>query len=105
MAFAEGGNISAVNNAQTYNLNVNYDRLADYLGLTIDQQDAVEGVHKTFCAEVMNAAVASTDERKGIMDKAITKDLRYMRSILNNSQYHKYLALLNITLNNRGFNK
>ena len=104
MAFAEDENTNAVNNVQAYNLNVNYDKLADCLGLTYDQQEAVEDVHKSFCADMMNAAVASKDERKAIMDKAIDKDLKYMHYILNDKQYRKYLLLLNTTINNRGLN-
>ena len=100
MAFAEDENTNAVNNVQAYNMEVNYGKLADCLGLTMDQEEAVEDVHKTFCAEMMNAAVASKDERK-----AITKDLRYMHYILSDKQYRKYLMLLNTTINNRGLNK
>jgi hypothetical protein len=105
MAFAEDENTNAVNNVQAYNMNVNYDKLADCLSLTMDQEEAVEDVHKTFCAEMMNAAVASKDERKEMMDKAINKDLRYMHYILSDKQYRKYLMLLNTTINNRGLNK
>ncbi len=105
MAFAEDENTNAVNNVQAYNMNVNYGKLADCLNLTIDQEEAVEDVHNAFCAEMMNAAVASKDERKEMMDKAINKDLRYMHYILSDVQYRKYLMLLNTTINNRGLNK
>lgn len=54
----------------------------------------------------MDAAAASNNsDRKEIIDKAIKNDLKYVRSVLTDSQYRKYLVLLNTTLNNRGINK
>jgi hypothetical protein len=105
MAFAKDEDTSAANDVQAYNMELNYGKLADCLCLSEDQEEVVEGVHKKFCAEMMKAAAASKDERKGMMDKAITKDLRYMHCILRNEQYRKYLQVLNATINNRGLNK
>ena len=51
---------------------------------------------------MMFAAQYGKDERAKMVEKAITKDLAYMHSILNSEQYHKYLTLLNVTLANRG---
>ena len=48
------------------------------------------------------AAHANKDEREALVDKAVKKDLRYMRYILDQKQYKKYLLLLNTTLQNRG---
>ena len=86
MAFAEGENAKAANEAAAYDMSVNYSKLANALGLSIDQWESVE------------------DERKGMVDKAIEKNLKYMRYILNSNQYSKYLQLLNATMNNRGLN-
>ena len=104
MAFAEGENAKAANEAAAYDMSVNYSKLANALGLSIDQLESVEDVHKTFCIEMMNAANAPKDERKSMVDKAIEKNLKYMRYILNSNQYSKYLQLLNATMNNRGLN-
>ena len=54
---------------------------------------------------VMNAAAANADERENMVKKAVEKDLKYMRYILTESQYRKYLTLLNATFNNRGLGK
>ena len=105
MAFAEGENTKATNTVAAYDMSVNYSKLAEALGLSMDQLESVEDVHKTFCIEMMNAANAPKDERKGMVDKAIEKNLKYMHYILNNSEYSKYLLLLNTTMNNRGLNK
>ena len=105
MAFAGGENTVATNTVAAYDMKVNYSKLAEALGLSMDQLESVEDVHKTFCIEMMNAANAPKDERKNMVDKAIEKNLKYMHYILNNSQYSKYLLLLNTTMNNRGLNK
>ena len=88
----------ATNATAAYNMNVK----ANALSLNIDQAEAVADVHKNFTADMMNAATAAKDERAAMIDKAVIKDLKYMHSILNDSQYRKYVMLLNATLMNRG---
>ena len=90
------------NATAAFNMNFNMSSLADALSLNIDQVEAVADVHKNFTADMMNAAVAAGDDRKAMIDKAINKDLKYMHVILSNTQYRKYLMLLNVTLINRG---
>ena len=98
--FAADENASAATAA--YNMNVNMGSLSEALSLNIDQAEAVADVHKNFTADMMNAATAASEERAALVDKAINKDLKYMRTILSNGQYRKYLTLLNTTLVNRG---
>ena len=105
MAFAENEKLNNAENANAYNMAVNYERLADCLGLSSDQAEAVQDVHTSFCADMMNAAAANADERENMVKKAVEKDLKYMRYILTESQYRKYLVLLNATFNNRGLGK
>jgi hypothetical protein len=100
--FAKDENVNTVEN---YDMSVNIRKLGNCLGLTIDQMETVGDVHKTFCAEMMNAATAHADDRQGLVNAAINKDLKYMHYILNDKQYSKYLALLNATITNRGLNK
>lgn len=92
----------ATNATAAFNMNVKMGSLANALSLNIDQAEAVTDVHKNFTADMMNAATAAKDERAGMIDKAVIKDLKYMHSILNDSQYRKYVMLLNATLMNRG---
>ena len=40
-----------------------------------------------------------------MVKKAVEKDLKYMRSVLTEMQYRKYLRLLNATFVNRGLMK
>lgn len=105
MTFAEDEKLNETNNAKAYNMSVNYDKLAETLGLSMDQAEAVEDIHSSFCAEMMNAANASKEERKAMVDKAVINDLKHMRYVLDNDQYRKYCMLLNTTFNNRGLNK
>ena len=92
----------ATNATAAYNMNIKMGSLADALSLNFDQVDAVSDVHKNFTADMMNAASASKEDRAAMIDKAVIKDLKYMHSILDNTQYRKYVMLLNATLINRG---
>ncbi len=100
--FAADENASATNATAAYNMNVSIGSLADALSLNIDQAEAVADVHKNFTADMMNAASASVEERRELINKAVIKDLKYMHGILDNNQYRKYVMLLNVTLTNRG---
>ena len=97
--FAEN---EGMNTTEAYNMTVNMGKLAKALGLTNDQVESVAEVHKTFTAEMMFAAQYGKEERAKMVEKAVTKDLAYMHTILNKDQYRKYLTLLNVTLVNRG---
>ena len=105
MTFADNEKLNNAENANAYNMEVNYSRLSDCLGLSIDQAEAVQDIHTSFCADMMNAAGANADERETLVQKALQKDLKYMRSVLTDSQYRKYLRLLNATFVNRGLIK
>ena len=101
-SFAENDNVANVNNVESYDMTINMRKLAVALDMTFDQMESVEDIHRTFCAEMMLAAHANKDERNLLLDKAVNKDLRYMRYVLDKDQYRKYLLLLNTTLHNRG---
>ena len=111
MTFAETEKVAneTVANAdavEIYDMSVNMRKLSVALGLTIDQIEAVKTVHNTFNAEMQFAAhYTNKEERDARVKEAVEKDARWMKYILNNDQYHKYLVLLNATLNNRGLNR
>ena len=54
---------------------------------------------------MMFAAQYNKEERDARVAEAIDKDVKWMRYVLNEKQIHKYLMLLNTTLNNRGLKK
>lgn len=103
--FAENEELNTVSNVSAYKMSVNYGKLADALGLSLDQQEAVQDIHSEFCADMYNAGNANADERKALVRKALDKDLKHMRSVLSDNQYHTYLMLLNATIVNHGLNK
>ena len=102
MTFAENENANSVNNIEAYDMTVNMRKLAEALGLTLDQMDAVETIHQTFSAEMLFAAQSDKEVRQEMLNKAVDKDVKWMRYVLNDKQFRKYLMLLNTTLNNRG---
>ena len=105
MTFAENEELNKVDNANSYNMSVNYDKLADCLGLTLDQAELVQDIHTSFCADMLNASQAESVERKAMVSKAIEKDLNYTHAVVTSEPCRKYLLLLNTTFNNRGLNK
>lgn len=102
--FAEGEN-NEVAEAAKYEINFNIGQLSKALDLSYDQTSAVTDITKMFASDMTNAAAASGNERAELRKKAINRDLAYMRTVLDKEQYHKYLLLLNTTMNNRGLNK
>lgn len=105
MTFADNEKLNNTESANAYNMEVNYSKLSECLGLSIDQAEAVQDIHTSFCADMMNAAGANADERDAMVQKAIEKDLKYMRSVLTKDQFRTYLRLLNATFMNRGLIK
>ncbi|MBR6121061.1 MAG: hypothetical protein IKQ05_01555 [Prevotella sp.] len=101
-SYAENENANAVNNVEAYDMTVNIRKLAVALDMSFDQMEAVQDIHHIFCAEMMLAAQSNKDQRDALVDQAVKKDVRYMRYVLNEKQYRKYLMLLNATLHNRG---
>ena len=102
MANAENEEKNAVQAVNAYDMTVNMRKLAVALGLTLDQMEAVQDIHHQFCNEMLLASQAESDEREKLVNQAVKKDVQYMRYILEDKQYRKYLLLLNTTLTNRG---
>lgn len=101
-SFAEDNNTTEI---QKYMLSINVNKLANYLELTTDQVDAVETVVNELSRDLMFAAVECTNMNRNTVTKnAVNKNVKYMSYILNDKQYHKYLLVLNATINNRGLN-
>ena len=105
MSYAENENNNAVQDVQNYDMTVNMRKLAVALGLTLDQMEVVSDIHRNFCSEMMVAAYADGDSRAALVEKAVDKDVRYMRYVLDSKQYDRYMTLLNATLENRGLKK
>lgn len=101
-SFAEDSNATEIERIERYNVKVNTKKLADYLELSSDQLDAVESVTNEFSNDLMFAAVQDGEvSRKAVTKNLIEKNVKYMSYILNKVQMHKYLTVLNATMNNR----
>jgi hypothetical protein len=97
--FAEDNNATEV---KKYEMNVNVDKLGNYLELSIDQIDAVESITNEFENDLMFAAVECNDyNRKAVTKNAINKNVKNMRYVLTEEQMKKYLSVLNATVHNR----
>ena len=101
-AFAEA---TSANSVEAYELNINMNKLFAALDLANDQKEAVADIHHTFASELKFAAQYANNDRKALVARAIDNDVKWMRYVLNDKQFHTYLTLLNTTINNRGLNK
>jgi hypothetical protein len=101
-SFAEDNNATEIERIERYNVKVNTKKLADYLQLSSDQFEAVETVTNEFSNDLMFAAVQNGEtSRKAVTKNLIEKNIKHMSYILNKVQMHKYLTVLNATMNNR----
>ena len=89
-------------NMSAYDMTVNFRSLSRYLELSAQQEEVMELIHEYFCRDMRVAARKHDDERSLKTTKAINRNLSYVHSYLDAKQYHKYVTLLNVTLNNRG---
>lgn len=100
--FAEDNNATEIERVERYDIKVNTKRLGDYLQLSTDQYDAVKTVVDEFSNDMRFAAVECGNvNRVKVTKNAVDKNLKYMSYILNKEQYHRYLTVLNATINNR----
>jgi hypothetical protein len=88
---------------EAYNMSVNTERLAESLGASADQAEAICDVMTLFNQQMANMSVEESDSvRQKMLDNTIKMNTSYMKHILDKDQYKKYLMLLNTTLVNRG---
>ena len=89
-------NMNAANDDEvTYNANAK--SLGKYLELAIEQQEIVEHLNDDF----IKAQVASTSDQE--LDAVVKENIKQMRKTLDLKQMRKYIALLNVTANNKKY--
>ena len=91
ISYAETENRNEVANVQETGLTFDLRRLAVTLDLTENQMDAVKIISDNL------------NNRHALVQKAIRKDARHMRNVLNDEQYETYMKLLRTTLMNNRF--
>lgn len=104
--YAADENANNKNMNDMYEMNFNIYSLSNALELQSGQFELVRDGQETFSKEMSKAKYVKDEaERKAVVDKALARNVKYMSDVLDRTQYHKYLMLLNATINNRGIDK
>ena len=94
-------NKQSVNSVEAFDLSFDVRRLADKLQLTSEQIEAVQAISASLNQELASAAQAGRFDQMIQTEKAIRKDARNMRRVLNDKQYNTYMMLLGTTIRNQ----
>lgn len=86
------------------NIEIPLPKLARYLNLNSTQYDNVENAIDFFSDKMQSAKYSKGRRQIKNLNEAIFGNLKLMRSILSQSQYKKYLQLINAELKNKDLN-
>jgi len=99
-AMAEENNTHKV---EAYDIHVNTEALAKSLDANKDQAESIDNIMRIFAAQMTNTKLESNDSvRSKMFDNTVSMNINYMKQVLTDDQYRRYLTILNSTLNNRG---
>ena len=84
------------------NIEIPLPKLARYLNLNSIQYDNVENAIDFFSDKMQSAKYSKGRRQIKNLNEAIFGNLKLMKSTLSQSQYKKYLQLINAELKNRG---
>lgn len=84
------------------NIEIPLPKLARYLNLNSIQYDNVEHAIDFFSDKMQSAKYSKGRRQIKNLNEAIFGNLKLMKSTLSQSQYKKYLQLINAELKNRG---
>ena len=84
------------------NIEISLPKLARYLNLNSIQYDNVENAIDFFSDKMQSAKYSKGRRQIKNLNEAIYGNLKLMKSTLSQSQYKKYLQLINAELKNRG---
>lgn len=88
---------------EAYMLSININSLGKYLELTQEQKEEVAIIENAFSDAMQEASLTEDKEvRQHMVENAVDINLKNLKVMLDGKQYHKYLKVLNATLNNRG---
>ena len=103
-SFAEENTATKIAETEKYELKINHRKRAYILNMSSDQIEMSNDIISEFERDMVFASVMDTEEsRSSIVRNAVNKNIKSMHYVLNGKQYKKYLMLLNLTLENRGF--
>ena len=93
---------NATNELSNYKMNVNVEKLAEFLNVNDDMKSELKITMGVFMGSMDNAAhERNKDTRDKMVLNAVEHNLNFMRSLLTNEQMRKYRMVLNATLSNR----
>ena len=102
--FADDSNATNVTNTEKFELKINHRRLACALDMSRDQMEMSDDIISELERDMIFASTMGSDESSNrVVANAVKKNIKYMHYILDEKQYKKYLLLLNLTLEHRGF--
>lgn len=114
VAFAENGDenkdakkaeVADMAPRSSYNMSMNYDKLAHTLRLDEEQMVPVALVHNRFVRNMRKAADADANLRERMVKKAANREFAEMSYILTRDQMDTFRAMITATLENRGLVK
>lgn len=91
--------------AADYSININMKSLSRTLFLDDDQALDMEIASKRLSRSIKKAEKMDGSKQSEIVTKAINSNLRAAHKVLDAKQYHDYVTIMNITLNNTGLAK
>ncbi len=80
---------------------INFQQLGKYLQLETTQMEPVYQINEAFKANQEEAQSRGAKRKGELMKQALLVNLKQMKEVLSEAQYRDYVAILNVTNNNR----
>ena len=80
---------------------INFQQLGKYLQLETTQIEPVYQINEAFRANQEEAQTRGAKRKGKLMKQALLVNLKQMKEVLSEAQYRDYVAILNVTNNNR----
>lgn len=80
---------------------INFQQLGKYLQLETTQMEPVYQINEAFRANQEEAQTRGAKRKGELMKQALLVNLKQMKEVLSEAQYRDYVAILNVTNNNR----
>ena len=80
---------------------INFQQLGKYLQLETTQIEPVYQINEAFRANQEEAQTRGAKRKGELMKQALLVNLKQMKEVLSEAQYRDYVAILNVTNNNR----
>ena len=82
---------------------INFDKLSSYLELAPSQMNEVSSISQYFTEKQNESFSGNPVRQEKKMQQAVYGNLKLMKKALTEDQYRKYVAILNVTNNNKQF--